>query len=582
MSRSKKIMIAYLLLFLASSCNNDVVLTNEVVVHELNDPIMLNPCNTADATSLGMANYIFQKLIDFDFKNPNELVPILAEARPTIEKNATGQMLLTFNIRPEAHWSNGSPITAKDIEFTLKTILNPLVNNQNIKSLFSYINDFIFYPDNIKKFTVVSNETFFQAETEFVDIFILPEYLYDPKGLMSFFTVKMISEKSDSIKTSPQLKEFADDFNSEKRMRSPDFIEGSGPYRLTDWKTNERITFTKKENWWGDEVQNKNCYFEAYPDKLIFQTIKDQTAAMVSLKAGNLDLMRSIKVKDFVELPQSEKFTKNFVTYTPMEYSFAYIGLNSKSPLLTDNLIRQALAHIIDVDDIIKTVKYGQAERIIGPIHPSKKRAYNSNISPYEHNLEKAKALLEKAGWKNTNEDETVDKTINGKKTELILNFVINANDERKAIALMFKEEAKKVGITLNISVLDWAVFMGKCINHEFDVMYFRSTSGPPPDDLKQMFYTERTNGDGSNFCNFSNTETDVLIDSIRVEIDEVKRNKMYLRIQKILHEEVPMIFLFAPTEHIAISKKFENAYPSIIAPGYWLPGFRLKQSYYK
>lgn len=567
-------------LFCIESCTNSLPVKNEVVIHALADPEMLNPCNSIDATSGYINSYLFQRLIDIDYRNPSELIPVLAENRPVIEKTAEGKMTLTFRIRNEAKWDNGSPITAKDVEFSIKTIINPLVNNPHAKPLFTFMNDFIFYPDDAQKFSIISNNTHFLAEATFTDIHVLPQYLYDPKGNMEKFTVKALSENQESLKSDPLIKEFADDFNSEKRMRDPNFIGGSGAYKFSEWKTNERLILTKKENWWGDTLQKVNCYFEAFPDKLIFQTIKDQTSALVSLKAGNLDVMHGIKSKDFAELPRSEKFIKNFNAHTPMEYSYVYIGLNVQSPLLTDKLTRQALAQVVNVEEIISTVKYGEAERIIGPIHPTKKKAYNAALQPYPYDLEKAKRLLEKSGWKNTNGDETLDKMIDGKRTEFVVDFLVNAgNDERKAIALMFKEQAKKVGITVNVLVLDWAVFLEKCGKHEFDIIIGKWVSGPTPDDLKQTFHTEASKEGGSNFSGFSNTEADALMDSIRIEIDEEKRNKIYTRIQEILHDELPMIFLYTPTDHIAISKKFDNAYSSVIRPGYWPPGFRLKES---
>ena len=567
-------------LLLLAACTNSLPVKNEVVVHALADPEMLNPCNSIDATSGYITGYMFQKLVDADYKNPPELVPVLAESRPVIEKTSDGKMTLTFNIRKEARWDNNTPVTAKDVEFSIKTIKNPLVNNPNAKPYFAFISDFIFYPGDPLKLTVVSNEIYFLAEASFTDIFILPEYLYDPKGLMRKFTVKILAEKADSLKSDPAIKEFADDFNSEKRMRDPNFIGGSSPYKYTDWKTNERVTLTKKENWWGNALLNTNCYFDAYPDKLIFQTVKDPTTALVSLKAGNIDVMHGIKSKDFPDLIKSEKFKQNFNGYTPMEFSYVYMGFNTKSPLISDKQTRQALAHLVNIDEIIKTVKYGEAMPIIGPIHPSKKKAYNSNLQNYTYDLNLAKEMLAKAGWKNTNGDETLDKIINGKRTEFVLEFIVNAgNEERKSIALMFQEQAKKVGVKVNVSTLDWAVFLEKCRNHQFDMQMGKWVSSPNPDDLKQTYSSEAASNGGSNFSNWTNLRADALMDSIRSEIDEEKRNSMYMRIQELMHEELPMIFMYAPTEHIAISKKFENAPPCVLRPGYWLPGFKLKEA---
>jgi ABC-type transport system substrate-binding protein len=100
---------------------------------------------------------------------------------------------------------------------------------------------------------------------------------------------------------------------------------------------------------------------------------------------------------------------------------------------------------------------------------------------------------------------------------------------------------------------------------------------GPGPDDLIQTFHSSSATGEGSNYNNFSDARADALMDSIRYEIDEGKRNKLYLKLQEIMHEEAAADFLYAPTEKMAISKKFDNAYPSVIRPGCWVEGFKIK-----
>lgn len=562
-----------------TACSGNKPVRNEVIIHELGDPETLNPVNFTDATSGYITSHIFQKLIESDYKNPDRLVPVLAESLPQTERISDTSMALTFRIRNEARWDNGEPVTARDVEFTLKAIKCPLTNNPNAKPYFDFITDFKFYDNDSKKFTVFSDRIYFLAEATFTNIPILPEYMYDPKQLMRNFTVKQIAEEKDKLNTHPTMKEFTDDFNSEKRIRDTAFISGSGPYRFREWKTNESITLVKKKNWWGDALEKENCFFEAYPDKLIFRFISDQTTAIASLKAGNLDVMRTIRSKDFAELPKSEKFVQNFNAYQPMMYAYAYIGINTKSKFLSDKLVRQALAYLVDADKMIQTVKYGQAERVIGPIHPSKKKDYHRGITPYSYNPEKAKKLLKQAGWENTNGDETLDKIIGGKHHEFVLDFYINSeSDERRAIALIVQEEAKKVGIKINIIANDFIVYIGKCRRHEFDLMFGLWVGGPAPDDLKQIYHTTAANGEGSNYYNFSNPEADSLMETLQSELNEEKRSQKYMRLQEILHEEVPVIFLWAPTERIAISKRFDNAYPSVIRPGYWVNGFKIRQ----
>jgi peptide/nickel transport system substrate-binding protein len=546
----------------------------DVVIHELSDADMLNPINYTDAGAGYILKNLFQPLMDVDFKTL-DLVPVLAVSRPQIEKTDDGKkMNITYEIRPEAQWDNGTPITAKDVEFTLKVIKNPKVNNPQNKPYYEFIEDIKIDENNPRKFTLFCKNVYILAEASSGDYGILPAYIYDPKGLMSGFNIKQLTNDKASLENDPKILEFANDFNSEKFQREAASIVGSGAYKLQEWVTGQRIVLARKENWWGDKAANKNAYFEAKPPRITYQTINDLTTALVALKGGNIDVMRSIKPKDFVELPKSSKVADNFNLSTPMQLAYIYFGINTRLPKFSDKKTRQALAHLCDVDKMIKTIYYNQAQQIIGPIHPSKSKEYNKDIAPYDFNVEKAKQLLSEAGWKDTNGDGTLDKVINGEPTELTIEFSYNSgNDMRKAMVLMFQEEARKVGIKVNVVTQAWDVYLDNQKNHRFEMFVGSWISSPVPNDHKQIFHTESYNG-GSNYVGFGNNESDALIDSIRVELDENKRAEMNKRFQVMLHEESPYVFLFAPTERIAIHKRFTNAETSAMRPGYWEAGF--------
>ncbi|MEO6883573.1 MAG: ABC transporter substrate-binding protein [Bacteroidia bacterium] len=563
--------------FLASCGSGYKKDNSQVIIHELSDPDMLNPIDYSDAGAGYIINNIFQPLVAPSFGDLKP-VPVLAESRPTLKKTADGKLLITYRIRPEAKWDNGTQITAKDVEFTLKAIKNPRVSDQPNKSYYEFISDFKFYPEDPLKFTLVCDHVYILAEPSSGDYSILPRYMYDPKGLLDKYTVKQMTSDAASISNDPNIVDFATDFNSEKRMRDPNFISGSGAYKLAQWATGQRVVLERKKNWWGDKLKDLNCYFQAYPSQLTYQTINDMTSAIVALKAGNLDVMYSIKPKDFKDLPQSSKIVDNFNTYTPTMLAYSYIGINVTRPKFADVETRQALAHLCDIPKMIKDVMYGLASPVIGPVHPSDSLDYNHDIQPYDYNIAEAKALLSKAGWKDSDGDGTLDKTINGEKVPLEINFLVNAgNDSRKQVALMFQEEARKVGIKVNVISQDWSVFLDNTKKHNFDMFCGAWIASPVPNDFKQIFSTESTRNGGSNYTNFGNAKSDALIDSIRVELDPVKRAVMYKEFQVILHDQVSYIFLWSPTERMAIQKRFTNANPSVLRPGFWEAGFKLK-----
>ncbi|MCC6690796.1 MAG: hypothetical protein IT235_04625 [Bacteroidia bacterium] len=550
----------------------------DVIVHHITDPEMLNPVCYSDASAAYILRYMYQSLIDIDFKTL-ELIPVLAESKAIIETTKEGGMKFTYHIRKQAKWDNGTPITAKDAEFTLKVIKNPKVNNAHTKPYYEHLVDFVSYPNDPLKFTVVFDTQYILAEPASGDYPVLPEYFYDTKGLMKNFTIKQLSEEKEKLSSDPKIIEFAADFNSEKRMREKEYINGSGPYKLDEWTTGQRIVLKKKENWWGDAFKDTNMFFNSNPPKLVYKFVNDMTSALVALKAGDIDLMNGIKPKDFSELTKSEKFKKEFNTYTPTMLSYSYIGLNTKRPVFSDRKTRTALAHLFDINKIIQTIMYGYAVPATGPIHPSKEKMYNSAIKPYEYDLEKAKQLLSEAGWKDSNGNGVLDKLIDGKQTEFIADYLYNSgNETRKQTGLLFQEEARKVGIKINVLQQDWSVYIENTKKHNFDIMFGAWISAPVLPDLKQIYHSESSINGGSNYTSFGTPESDRLIDSIRIEMNENKRNDMYKKLHPLIHDEVAEIFLYTQSERIAISNRFSNTNISVMRPGFYEAAFTVEE----
>jgi len=565
-------------LFLFNSCSSYKRDRSEVVIQELADPDMLNPINSTDASAQAMQSNIFQTLLNYDFKTL-KLVPILVDSLPKISTDSLGHMLLTFEIRKEAKWDNGTPVTPKDVEFTIKAIKNPKVMDEPLKPYFDFINSVLYmqyYQNNPRKFTIVCDKKYVRAVITAGGTPIIPEYAYDPHQYMRKFTLEQMHKAGDKLASDSNIIAFAKDFNSDKYSRDPNYVCGSGAYKFVSWTTGQRVVLEKKANWWGNSLAGTNCFFDANASRLVYQTINDQTSALVSLKAGNLDVMYGIKPQDFIDLPKSEKFTSNFNTYSPVLTIYSYIGINTASPKLSDVKTRQALAHLCDIPKMIKDVVYGYAQPIIGPVSIMDSMDYDYNIKPYDYNLDTAKALLAEAGWKDSDGDGTLDKMIDGVKTDFTINFLVNAgNDSRKKVALIFQEAASKVGIKVTVTQQDWNVYLDNIKKHNFDMNMAGWVMDLAPQDYKQIFYTTSALNRGSNSVSFGNAASDALIDSIREEMDDNKRAGMIKRFQLMAHYQSAYVFLWSPKGLIAINKRFSNAYPSCIYPGFWEAGFK-------
>lgn len=147
--------------------------------------------------------------------------------------------------------------------------------------------------------------------------------------------------------------------------------------------------------------------------------------------------MYGIKSKDYVEqLLTSEEVKKNFNLNTPLSMAYTYFGINTRNPKFEDVRTREALAHLTDVGKIIHVIGYDLGERVNGPINPYKKGAFNDTITSYDFNIEKAKALLAAAGWKDNNGDGTIDKNLTDSKRNSTLRLLTTQETTRAEMPL--------------------------------------------------------------------------------------------------------------------------------------------------
>lgn len=552
--------------------------TNEVTVHQLADADMILPYNSTSADAMYLEQLVFQKLIDYDY-DTKEFVGVIAQSRPVItpltEGEFKGGMKIEYEIRPEATWDNGSPITGYDVLFSIKAVLNPKTNNENIKPYYDWVGDIVVDSLNPKKLTLYSKDQYILVE-EYSGYWVLPEYVYDPKQIMRKFSIREMNtnDKRLALKGNSDISSFADDFNSERFQREKGFVVGSGPYTFEDWTTGQKIVFDKKKNWWGEKVNPKPAYFNVYPEKISFKIINDWSTTQTAIKSEDLDCTKGIEYKIFNEFLKDEKVKSKFKLETPSSPQYVYIGMNLSHPILKDIKVREALAHVVNRNQIITALLYGLAEPVESMVHPSKSE-YNKDLKPFDYSPEIASTLLDQAGWKDSDGDGFRDKVINGKLTKLAFDYKYNSgNETRKNIGLILKEDAKKIGIEMNIVAREWTVFLQDLDKHQFEIYCGAWVGDPNVEDPKQIFHSASANG-GSNYVSYGDQVSDGLIDKIRVELNETKRKQLYLQFQEKVHNELPYIFLFAPKERMAFSKRFDSkSYTT--RPGYVLRQWKL------
>ncbi len=489
-----------------------------LINHLSAEPATLNPIVSTDAYASNINDYIYESLLKRDERSL-QLVPVLAESWEISDDHLT----YTFHLKRNVFWHDGHPFTSKDILFSFDRIRDPKVDSAHLRN----------YYQDIEKLDVLDDYTiryqyripYFRALEFCGGIPIVPSHLF----------------------------ESATDFNTHPIGRQP---VGTGPYRLLQWETGKEITLIRNEKYWGEKP---------HLDRIAFKIITDSTVALQVLKQGGLDFM-SLRPIQWVRQTQSKRFEENFVKLKYYLPTYSYIGWNMRKPLFSDHRVRQAMTMLMDRSTILERILFGLGAVVSGTFYINSPE-YNQEIKPHPYDPPAALKLLHSSGWKDRDGDGILDKD----GAPFAFEFLISAGSKfGEQIATILQENLKQVGIRMDIRKLEWAVFIQRIEEHNFDACTLAWSLGWESDPY-QLWHSSQADK-GSNFVGFKNDEADRIIESARREFDADKRRKLYHRFHEILHEEQPYTFLFTTEALVAVSRRFQNVnvYPMGLAPREW------------
>jgi peptide/nickel transport system substrate-binding protein len=545
------------------------------------EPDRLNPLLTTSGYSRQVYEQLFLALVEMD-PITFESVPGLAKARPEVKEITEGPhaggLSYTYELYDNITWSDGTPLTVKDVEFAFKLLFNNNVAEAaSMRGFYTSVVRFDVDPANERRFTITTNEKYINGEAALNSMQPLPAHTLDPENLLGTYTLNDILANSEELSEEEPMKKFAEQIVSASFSREGDKLLASGPYVLGKWEEGQLITMARNDNWWVDELAGGHPTYHAYPDSIVFRIIADQATAITALKDGLVDVLEAVDAKTFVDLREGNDYVKeNFNFFTPDMFAYYYVAINNGDVLLADKQVRRALAHLLDIDILIERGFFGLATPVNGPVLPGKSY-YAKDLPIIPLDLDESRRLLAEAGWEDTNNDGTLDKEIDGEQVEMKLEYIVTPGGRFGAIlSSLLKDNAEQVGIDITIIEREFRTMMSEDVATRNYQLFGAGARGLPiPDDFKQLWHTSSNTPSGTNRVQFGNAETDALIDAIRVELDEEKRNAMYREFQEIVYEEQPMLFLFIPQNRILISKRFKTDVFSI-APGYQVSDFRL------
>ncbi len=572
--------LLYLLLFIlsitfTSSCKK--VQNNTLVVHLLSEPDDMHPTNGASAVRAEINLYTNLSLLRVNY-NTGELLPCLAKFLPTVSEDGLNY---SYELKENMTWDDNSPITAYDIAFTTKASKCLYTNNIGLKPYWENIEDIIVDPNNDKKFTIKMKRPYILNTWFWTDFPIIQSTFYDKQKVLTKYNTTQLTD-STFLKSKQDIKQWADEFNSPKYSTDPQFMGGAGPYKIIKWDKGVSITLEKKKNHWSENCQ-ENWYCQANPDKIILKLNSNNASALLELKNGLIDVSTMIDYSSFTELSKDEKFKKHYTLKLADTYNYTYVAMNMKpdgkshKKLFTDVSVRKAMALLTPYDQINKTLYENNNKRMVGPISPNK-IDFNTNLKLIQYDVNQAKELLKQAGWADTDNDQVLDKMIDGEKVkfEFNINFM-SGSKVWEDLAKQLAESFGKANIYAMLNPVDYNGFVSAVTSHQFDISISAWQSIAAPEDFSQLWSSASWTNNGLNFTGFGTPQSDALIDSINTCMNEPKRIALSKRFQKLVYDEQPYIFMFTQTRRVIVSKRWDNLEIYTEYPGVLLNTLKLK-----
>ena len=576
----KKLIFTFLSisLILSSCVNKRDLSTNTVVAHILSQPDGLHPYNNNSVMRSYIFSYTQKTLLGLNLESLDYEADLIKELPTSSEDNKT----FYFELKDKITWDNGEQLTAEDIVFSSKIMLCHLTNNSQIRPIYnSVIKSVNADPNDPLKFSMTAQDINWTAKTIMGGIYVQQKSYWDPNGLLDNITFDQILKRS--FKETDEISNWFNDFNHADNGYKPENLKGLGPYHVSEWEPSQYITLLKKKNWWGagdSSLDNK-----AFPEKIIFKIIKEDASSYLALKNQEIDVTTNIGTVKLMKLREREYFNNNYDSDFLDRYGISYIGLNMKpdgikhKPFFVDKKVRRAVAYMIPIDEIIEVMMHGKASRQASNISPLKK-TYNDTLKLIPLDIEKAKELLDEAGWVDTDGDNIRDKVINGVKTPFTFKFSYMSSPTSKEIVLMIKESMYKAGIVAEPTPMDFSLFYKNAADHKFDAMLAGWGSSAAYSNPMQLWHTSSWVNKGSNFCGFGDAYSDALIDEANKTLDYETHRNALLKLQAKIYEDQPYVFLWITKRKFAVHKRFDNRDMFFEFPGLRLNNLKLNNNY--
>jgi len=465
----------------------------------------LNPAVQSGGATGVPGTQIFAGLVELDDKF--NAMPYLA----TSWEVGDNGLSYTFHLVEGATFHDGHPITSEDVAYSLNVVKN---NHPFGIAMFAAV-DKVDTPDkHTAVFRLNKPHPALLSALSPLLLPIIPKHYYDD---------------GQEIKTSPK---------NGKPI-------GSGPFKLKEWKKGSHILLERNENFFRKG--------KPYLDKIIQRFMKDTTVRMLALEKGEIDYysFTGVRIRDIPKMravPHLVLTTNGYAALGPVDY----VEFNMRRKPVSDKRVRQAVAYAVDLNFVVEKLHVGVSHPGVSPFfHASPFHA--DGLKKYDVDLDKAKALLDEAGFKPGSD---------GMRLKLTLDYPPFQKDSMETVAKYMKPQLKKVGIDIQLrGSPDFPTWAKRIASWDYDMTLNNHWNYPDPVIGVHRIYLcgNIKNVIWSNTQGYCNKRVDELLVAAGSEMDFEKRKGYYKEFQHIVNDELPLYFLNEPPYLTIYNKKVKN-----------------------
>ena len=470
------------------------------------NPLQLDPRYATDANSVRIGNLIYNSLLRADQKS--QLQPELAENWRMVDEKT-----YFFELRRDARFHDGRPLTAVDVKFTYESILDPTSRSPK-RGLLKPLHAVEQIGPYQLKFALDS------VHAPFVEQFTLGIV---PAG----------SSTREPPNFQPPL--------------------GSGPFMVQSIESGERVLLKANPSAWQGKPSLAGLIFKVVPDAMV---------RVLEFQKGAVDFMQNDLEPDM--LPWLRQNT-NANVGSVLGTTYQYIGINFTHPILRYKKVRQALAYAIDREAIVQYLRRGLATPAVGLLPPAS-WAFTPDVTNFLYDPARARALLDEAGFR--------DPDGPGPEPRLRLTLKVSNIEFNRLQSAVIQEDLRKVGVALDVRMYEFATLYADVVKGNFQMFALQWVGGAlaDPDILRVVFHSSQAPPVGFNRGFFADPQTDALLEEAARSIDEGSRRELFARAQRRLAEQVPYISLWTKRNVAIAQRSLRGIHLSPIADFLFLP----------